>query len=265
MKDDVREQLKGITPGQGAVTEDTVNTAMQLLKLYHEETEFRRIPLEAEAELIEVIREGRWQDFKASSFEKFRDNHGSVIPSPLTNYTYLVISAVTLFSRTAVSAGVAPDDAFDLSDVLLLYLSVCSSLEEVHRIYQLSGTMFAKQVYRKLAEGKKHSAQMEKIQTYISRNIFRKITLADLSGYAGLSESRISHLFADELGISVHNYIQREKTGVACNLLMHTERPVAEIAAYLGFASSGNFSVVFRKWQKMSPTQYRKKNYREVY
>ncbi|OUP83994.1 hypothetical protein B5F07_09075 [Lachnoclostridium sp. An169] len=265
MKDDIQDKRQWKLSGPNSITEEAVNTAIQMIKLYHEETDFQRIPMEAETELMNLIREGRYKDFKGSSFEKFRDSHGSVIPSPLTNYTYIVIAAVTLFSRTAVSAGVAPDDAFDLADILLLYLSACTSVEEVHQVYQLAGTMFAKLVHRRLTEGKKQSFQLEKLRNYISRNIFQKITLTDLSRYAGLSESRISHLFADELGISVHRYIQKEKTDVACNLLMHTDRSVAEIAAYLGFASSGNFSVVFRKWQKMSPTEYRKRNYREVY
>ena len=246
-------------------TEESVNAAMQMTKLYHEETDFRRIPLEVEEEMLSIIREGRYEDFIVQPFEKIRENHGTIIPSELTSYVYIVVSAVALFSRTAVRAGVTPDDAFDLADALLLHLSACTSLEEVRQIFELSGVMFAKQVRQKKAEGEKHSWQTAKIQTYISRNIFRKIILADIAAYTGLSKSRISHLFAAELGISVHDYIQREKIAEACRLLVNTDRPVAEIAAYLGFASPGNFAVVFRKWQKMSPREFRTKAYREVY
>lgn len=65
--------------------------------------------------------------------------------------------------------------------------------------------------------------------------------------------------------ISLHNYIQQEKIEVACNLLEHSPRSVAEIATYMVFQNQSNFASVFRKWKGMSPSEYRKINYREVW
>jgi len=48
-------------------------------------------------------------------------------------------------------------------------------------------------------------------------------------------------------------------------LLEHTKRPISEISTYLGFQTQSNFGAIFKKWQNMTPTEYRNKNYREVY
>ncbi|MCI6995579.1 MAG: hypothetical protein MR936_02025 [Eubacterium sp.] len=74
------------------------------------------------------------------------ENLGSMASDKMTAYTYLTVAAITLFSRTSIECGVLPDEAFDLSDALLYTLSRCNSVDEIHNIFQLSATMFAKQV-----------------------------------------------------------------------------------------------------------------------
>ena len=248
------------------LTESELLYSLQILKLFHAETDYRRIPIDAEKNTLDLIRQGRYEDFHASPYEKLKDNICPLIEPPLTNYIFMVVASITLYSRAAIEAGAVSDDVFDLSDTLLLQLAKCTSFEEVHNIYQLSGKFLAKLVHdSRQTNNNSKSWQLERILTYISQHIFQKITLDELAEYVSLSPGHISHLFSKEFGISVHNYIQREKTNVACNLLMHSDRPIAEIATYLGFASPSNFTVVFRKWQKMSPTEYRARMYREVY
>ena len=246
-------------------TEEELENSLQILKLLHEERDFRRMPTEVEANMLDTVRQGRYQDFKVSPYEKIRDSLGTMVENPMTDYTYMVVSAITLFSRIALEEGLNPDDVYDLSDMLLLNLSDCTTLKEIQNLYQLSGVMFARRIHKHKNASHTHSRQTEKALTYISQHIFQKITLEELADYAGLSVSHISRMFTQEMGISIHNYIQREKTAVACNLLMHTDRPISEIATYMGFQTPSNFALVFRKWQKMSPTEYRARMYREVY
>lgn len=250
---------------ENLVTEKEIETGLQLMKIYHSETDFRRIPLDIESNMLTVIREGRFNDYKAAHYEKIKDNLGTFSVNEITIYSYVVVSAITLFTRIAIEEGVPADDIFDLSDIFLIRLSKCKSLNEIHSIYQLSGEMFAKKIHTYHSSVDKHSYQTEKLLNYISQNIFRKITLQDLAEYSGLSVGHISHIFTDEIGTSLHNYIQREKTNVACNLLIHTDKPISTIASYMGFQSPSNFAAVFRKWQHISPTEYRNKMYREVY
>lgn len=245
------------------ITEQQLETLLDLNKFQQGENQFQRIPLEAEAELMKKIRQGDYKNIRIAPFTRMDDNLGSMALDKKTGYIYLTVTAIALSSRTAIDCGVSPDEAFDLSDALLYALSGCNTVEEIHNIFQLTAVMFAKRV-AKLHESPR-SYQVEQARNYISRNIFQKITLKELADYTGLTETYLCHLFSKEVGMTIHNYIQREKVNVACNLLEHTPRSISEISTYLGFQSQSNFAAIFRKWKQMMPSQYRKKMYREVY
>jgi len=244
-------------------TEKDLEAFMHMTRIYNNEREFKRIPLDAEAHILHLIRTGKYKEVNCPSYGRLMENISPMAGDEITSYRYLVIAAITLFSRTALECGVEPDLVFDSSDSLLYFLSQAKTMDEIHDIFQVAGTYYARQVY--LLNQKTLSWQIDKICTYISRNIFSKITLPEIALYTGLSPNYISSIFKEHMGINIHNYIQREKTTVACNLLMHTDRSISEISAYLGFKSQSNFGAIFKKWQHMTPTEYRNNNYREVY
>ena len=245
------------------INEDTIHSLITASRLIHSETDFQRIPLEAEMAAKELIRNGKYKDIHFHPFSKLENNIGIMATDALTQYTYITVGSITVWSRIAVEQGVIPDDAFDLSDALLYTLSLCKTIEDIHTVYELAAIMFAKQVHLALAQ--KPSRQIAEIQNYISRNIFKKITLSEIAEYMDLTPNYLCSLFSEEQHISIHNYIQREKITVSCNLLSHTKRSVTDISSYMGFQTQSNFTAVFRKWMHMTPTEYREKNYREVY
>lgn len=250
---------------ENVITEKDIETGLEIMKLYHSETDFRRIPMSVEENMLQIVREGRYKDFKVAPLDKLKDNLGHFSMDDKTMYTYIAVSGITLFSRIAIDEGCPADEVFNLSDIFLIKLSSCASIGEIHHLFQLAGEMFAKRIYDRHRHGSPHSYQIEKMLDYISQNIFRKITLQDLADYSGLSTGYISRLFTNELKISLHDYIQKEKINVSCNLLMHTDEPISKIATYMGFQSPSNFTVIFRKWKHTTPTEYRNKMYREVY
>ncbi len=245
------------------ITEKYLETVINITKLHHEENELRRIPMETEKGLMDKIRLGKYKELQLSNLSQIDDRLIPMIESPRTRSTYLVVSAIALFSRTAIEAGVKPDDAFDLSDGLLWLLSQSKTSHEIYHLYQIAAVSFAKKVHQ--LTDQKNSYQLRRALNYISNRIYQKITLEEVASHLNLSSNYLCTLFSREMGISIHNYIQREKTAIACNLLMHTDRPLSDIATYLGFQTQSNFSKVFRKWQGMTPTEYRCKEYREVY
>lgn len=244
-------------------TEKILESFIDMNRLYNNEHQLRRIPLDAEKHLLDLIRNGKYKEVKCHTFQRLGENLGHMAEDDLTIYRYLVIAAITLFSRAALESGVDADLIFDSSDSLLFHLSHAETMDEIHDIYQVAGTYYARQVY--LLNQKSLSWQVDKICAYISRHIFDRITIPDIAQYVELSPNYMSALFKEQKGISIHNYIQHEKTVLACNLLMHTDRPISEISVYLGFKSQSNFAAVFKKWQKITPKEYRNKHYREVY
>ena len=175
----------------------------------------------------------------------------------------LVVASITGWSRAAIDGGALPDDVFDLSDALLYTLSHAETIQEIQDVYQLSAVMLAKLV--DASKERQPSYQVVQAQNYISCNIHKKITLEDLARQVGLSPHYLSNLFSAEMGISVHNYIQKEKIQVSCHFLENSNRTVSDIAAYMGFQTPSHFTAVFRKWMDMTPTEYRQQKYRKVY
>ncbi len=240
--------------------------AVQLLiyvgRLRNSELDFQRIPITREQVLLDLVRQGKYREICLSPFDKLEPNLGLMAKDPLTQYTYLVVAAVTLFSRIAVEEGVSPDDSFDLSDALLFWLSHQTTSEAIHEVYETSAIMYAKMIDS--TKSKSQSYQVSRIQNYISRNIYKKITLQEIAAHLGISVNYMCNIFSRETGLSIHNYIQREKIEIACHLLSHSDGSIAYIAGYMGFQTQSNFTAVFRKWKGMTPLQYRKTQFREV-
>lgn len=245
------------------ITEKDILNYIEMSKLIHSETDFRRIPMEAEQHLICQIRGGKYKEIRTAHFDRITPNAGMTSMDPIMHCSFLIVSAIAVFSRAVIEAGVSPDDSFDLADALIFAVSGCKSIDELSRVYNLSAVMFAKLVHK--VKDTKHSVQVERILNYISRNIFRKITLDDLSEFVSLSPNYMCVLFSNEMGISIHNYIQREKINVSCNLLKFSDRSVSDIASYMGFQTQSNYSAIFKKWMHMTPSQYRADNHTEVF
>lgn len=72
-----------------------------------------------------------------------------------------------------------------------------------------------------------------------------------------LDYTRFRKEFRRRYGISPGQYRIRRRMDLACELLQTTERPIAEIAAELGYASSYEFSGQFRRRLGMPPSHYR--------
>ena len=74
---------------------------------------------------------------------------------------------------------------------------------------------------------------------------------------AGLSLPRFKARFKNEVGIPPAEYLQRYRIERAEHGLANSTRSVTEIAFELGFCSSQYFATVFRRYTRLSPTQYR--------
>jgi AraC-type DNA-binding domain-containing proteins len=243
--------------------EESINALTAGIKLNRYEEDLQRIPLEAENDLIKKVKQGQYRDIHIQDPENNKDNIGIVAKDMDTQEKYLLVSFIAVISRAAIDGGASADDVLDLADALLFYISFEHKTTELEGIYEIIAVKFAKLVYS--AHKKTLSYPVAQAQKYISSNIFKKISIEDIAEYVSLTPNYLSRIFKVELGISIHNYIQKEKVTVACNFLKYTPRPISCISNYMGFQSQSNFSVIFKKWTNMTPSEYREQNYSEVY
>ena len=100
---------------------------------------------------------------------------------------------------------------------------------------------------------------INRVVSYISKNITSKLTLEQLAEISGFSLSRFKTKFKEEIGMPPAEYITLQKIKYAKKLLETTEKSITELSYELGFSSSNYFSAVFKKVLNITPQQYKKK------
>lgn len=92
---------------------------------------------------------------------------------------------------------------------------------------------------------------------YIHSNLFRSITVEELTKVLGISQPYLYSIFTDKCGMSPKNYITSCKISKAKQLLRETDLPVCEVAASVGHSDSLSFSKQFKKLTGCSPRAFR--------
>lgn len=84
-----------------------------------------------------------------------------------------------------------------------------------------------------------------------------QMSLSYLSESMGMSASYLSRLYKQKYGVSVLQDITRIRLVNAKRLLQDTDLNVTEIAEKTGFSNSNVFIKVFKKWEGLTPGQYK--------
>ena len=107
--------------------------------------------------------------------------------------------------------------------------------------------------------GSRYPAALYASIDFMRRNLHRKVAVAEMSRFVGVSNTQLFRLFRTHLADSPLTYFNAMKIKRAAELLRHTLIPAKEIAFSLGFEEPAYFTNQFRKTLGMSPREYRKK------
>lgn len=97
---------------------------------------------------------------------------------------------------------------------------------------------------------------LDRIMAYVETNYTHSITINETANAFYVSNSTISHLFKQKLGISFYRFVTQRRLIAAKNLIEkggHFE----EIAAQVGFMDYSGFFRAFKQEYGISPRQYR--------
>ena len=100
---------------------------------------------------------------------------------------------------------------------------------------------------------------IEKLLGYISQHYREDISLEKLADYVGYNNSYISNVFKMKVGRSYLECIHSERLMAAKKLLLETDYIMEHIANEVGYNSASEFARVFRKYENMSPSEFRRK------
>jgi ligand-binding sensor protein/AraC-like DNA-binding protein len=93
---------------------------------------------------------------------------------------------------------------------------------------------------------------------YISEHRREMVGMKDMAELCHLSPSYFSKLFLKELGENYTDYINRKKVTWAKEALKNSDENVTRIAMSLGYQDTSYFVKVFKRYEGITPTVYRK-------
>lgn len=85
------------------------------------------------------------------------------------------------------------------------------------------------------------------------------LSLDEICGKVSVSKNYFCYLFKREVGMSVWNYLTRIRLNEAKELLEKTDLKSYEIAFQVGYDNPSYFSKLFKKYETVSPNEYREK------
>ncbi|MBP5606906.1 MAG: AraC family transcriptional regulator [Lachnospiraceae bacterium] len=83
------------------------------------------------------------------------------------------------------------------------------------------------------------------------------VTMEDLCAVSGISKQHICRLFRSSLGTRPMEYIAKRRIQAAKELVSGTRMTIDEIADKTGFCSSSYFCKLFKRYEDITPTQFR--------
>jgi len=94
--------------------------------------------------------------------------------------------------------------------------------------------------------------------TYISDHCAEKLTLADVAAYSGYSKYHFARTFKAYSGMSFYDFFLRQRMLLCEQLLSDPSLSITEVALRSGFGSIATFNRIFKQYEKMTPSEYRR-------
>jgi two-component system response regulator YesN len=103
----------------------------------------------------------------------------------------------------------------------------------------------------------KSGAVVSFITDYIEKHYEKDLYLEVIAGEIGLSAKYVSRMFKESTGTNISDYISLIRIAKARELLAHTDLKISDIADQIGIFSRTTFLRLFKKYEGISPNEYR--------
>lgn len=101
-------------------------------------------------------------------------------------------------------------------------------------------------------------ARLMLAKQYVRDNVLRPVTLSEVASYCCISEKQLTRIFKKSDGVTVTEYIRKERCLHIEKLLAERSLSLREISDMMNFSSEYYFNAVFKKHSGMTPGAYRK-------
>lgn len=99
--------------------------------------------------------------------------------------------------------------------------------------------------------------RVERVRQYIQEHFCEEISLESIAAACGMSKYYLCHVFKENMGVSVFNYLIWLRMEEARRLLATTTLKVSQVGSRVGYADPNYFITAFKKQEGVTPTEYR--------
>lgn len=100
--------------------------------------------------------------------------------------------------------------------------------------------------------------EIVEVKNYVNLNMREELSVPVMAALVNMSESRFSHVFKEETGISFVEYVNQVRMDKAETLLKTTDLKINEIGEQIGISNANYFSAQFKRRAGMAPGEFRK-------
>ncbi len=171
-----------------------------------------------------------------------------------------LVELLSVLSRAAAQGGV---DINRLLSKNLTYIETVLTLDTQEDLcIWISRALdeFIESVYS--SQDARKISQLRPAIEYMQYHFEQPLTLEDIARQAYLSVSRLSHLFKEQLGISVVDYLTNIRINQAKERLITSDSTCSQICFEVGYNNQSYFTRVFKQVVGMTPRQFRMENKR---
>jgi len=216
-------------------------------------------PYESERELIAKVKIGD----RTGAREILNNLLGMILfhsPGDMNVLKARLVELLSVLSRAAAQGGV------DINVLLNKNLDYINKVLSIHTQDDLWAWIsraledFIESVYS--CQDARKMSQLRPAMEYMEANYNRPITLADIAREAHLSVSRLAHLFREQMGITLIDYLTNVRINAAKRLMLKTEMNCTQVCFEVGYNNQSYFTRTFKQVTGMTPRQFRQANKR---
>jgi AraC family transcriptional regulator len=114
--------------------------------------------------------------------------------------------------------------------------------------------------YSRVAPASPTPLWLQRVREVLHADCQQHLTLEQLAAIADVHPVHLAQTFRLVYSCTVGEYVRNLRVQRAADELRRTHRPLAEIAISCGFYDQSHFNRVFKKYLKVTPAQFRKRN-----
>ena len=137
----------------------------------------------------------------------------------------------------------------NLINSVLLICKIIEFLAELNKIFITANTKDNEQI--------KENPLINMVLDFLNNNFTKDISITDIALKFNIDKSYLSHLFKEQVGISVWSYVIFRRIYLFNNLIKQGQS-IEETSREVGFKNYSNFFRLYKKHMQMTPMQFKK-------